>query len=179
MVSRVRYSGAAPCSTLYRTIDERVHEEIDDILIAHADVAASDIVPNRVGGQSQCVIFRWLADIVVLVHAGFVVFVIVGAMFALRWPRVAWVHVPTAIWGALIEFGGWICPLTPLENALRERAGGAGYAGGFIEHYVLRTLYPAGLTAEGRWWLGGLVVTINLIAYAAIWRRHASRRSIS
>jgi uncharacterized membrane protein YhhN len=91
-------------------------------------------------------LYRWLADLVVVLHFGFVLFVVGGGLLALRWPRLARVHLPTAVWGVLIEFGGWLCPLTPLENWLRRRSGGAGYAGGFVEHYVLPVLYPSGLT---------------------------------
>ena len=113
-------------------------------------------------------IFRWLADGVALFHAAFVLFVILGGLLVLRWPRLAWLHVPAAIWGVLIEYSGWICPLTPLENTLRERAGQAGYSGGFVEHYVLRVLYPAGLTREMQWVLGGLVLLINGLVYGSI-----------
>ena len=116
-------------------------------------------------------IFRWLADAVALLHAAFVVFVVLGGFLVLRWPRVAWLHVPSAIWGVLIEYAGWICPLTPIENAFRERAGQAGYSGGFVEHYVLRALYPAGLTRQVQFVIGGLVLIINLLVYGAFWMR--------
>ncbi len=114
---------------------------------------------------------RFLADAVVLIHAAFVVFVVLGGLLALRWPRAAWCHVPAAIWGAMIEITGWICPLTPLENRLRQAAGEAGYEGGFVEHYVLPTLYPAGLTREHQWVLAALVVIVNVAIYRAVWRR--------
>ena len=84
-----------------------------------------------------------LADLLVLFHATFVLFVVAGGLLVLKWPRLAWLHIPCALWGVLIEFGGWICPLTPLENTLRQRAGEAGYSGGFVEHYVLHVLYPS------------------------------------
>jgi len=116
-------------------------------------------------------IFRWLADAVALLHAAFVVFVVLGGFLVLRWPRVAWLHVPSAIWGVLIEYAGWICPLTPIENAFRDRAGQAGYSGGFVEHYVLRALYPAGLTRQVQFVIGGLVLIINLLVYGAFWMR--------
>jgi hypothetical protein len=119
--------------------------------------------------------FRVLADLVVLIHAAFVVFVVLGGLVVLRWPRLAWLHIPAALWGALIEFGGWICPLTPLENALRHRAGEAGYSGGFIEHYVVHVLYPSGLTPGVRYLLGGVVLAINAFAYGFILYK---RRSI-
>src|SRR5215510_2098015 len=120
-------------------------------------------------------IFRWLADAVALLHDAFVAFVFLGGLLVLRWPKVAWFHVPAAIWGVLIEYGGWICPLTPLENTLRERAGQAGYSGGFVEHYVLRVLYPAGLTREMQWVLGGLVLLINALVYGSLWMRRRRR----
>ena len=120
-------------------------------------------------------LFRWLADAVALFHAAFVLFVVLGAFLVLRWPRIAWLHVPSAIWGALIEYAGWLCPLTPLENALRARAGQAGYAGGFVEHYVLRALYPAGLTTGIQWVLGTLVLVINGLVYRSIWIRRRGR----
>lgn len=119
--------------------------------------------------------FRLLADVVALTHAAFVVFVVLGGLLVLRWHRLAWLHVPAAIWGVLIEYRGWICPLTPLENMLRERAGLSGYAGGFVEHYVLRALYPSGLARDMQWVLGTLVLLINAVAYGSLWlRRHRS-----
>ncbi len=115
--------------------------------------------------------FRLAADAIVLVHFAFVIFVIAGGFIVLRWPRAAWIHVPAAIWGAAIEFGGWVCPLTPLENALRAAAGQAGYAGGFIEHYIVRILYPPGLTPALQIALGVLVVAVNAAAYGIVFHR--------
>ena len=112
-----------------------------------------------------------LADSVVLLHMGFVVFVVAGGLLVLRWRRMAWVHVPCAVWGAWIEFAGWICPLTPLEIWLRRRAGEAGYERGFIEHYLLPLLYPSGLTRPTQLVLGTAVVVLNLALYAWVWRR--------
>jgi hypothetical protein len=125
---------------------------------------------------------RLLADVLVGIHFLFVLFVVGGGFLAWRWPRVVWAHVPVALWGALIEFAGWICPLTPLENQLRRAAGEAGYAGGFIEHYVIPVIYPAGLTREMQVALGIAVVMVNLLAYGGlIWRlkRLSSQRSNS
>lgn len=117
-------------------------------------------------------LWRLLADAVVLVHFAFVAFVILGGFLVLRWPRLAWAHIPAAIWGVLIEFAGWICPLTPLEQWLRVRGGAAGYAGGFIEHYLLPVLYPAGLTRTTQWLLGAIALTVNLVAYGfVVYRR--------
>jgi len=114
------------------------------------------------------VIYRLLADVVVLFHFAFVVFVVAGGFLVLRWPRLGWLHIPVAIWGALIEFTGWICPLTPLENALRARGGEAPYGGGFVEHYLLPVLYPAGLTERVQWLLGAIAVAINVVAYLLV-----------
>jgi hypothetical protein len=119
--------------------------------------------------------YRVLADAVAILHAAFVVFVIVGGLLVVRWRRLAVLHIPAAVWGAAIEFGGWVCPLTPLENYLRGRAGEAGYTGGFVEHYVLRTLYPEGLTRTIQWGLGLLVIMVNVVAYGYIVR--ARRRA--
>lgn len=122
-------------------------------------------------------IYHWLADGVVLIHGAFVAFVVLGGFLALRWRSISWVHLPAAAWGALVEYTGWICPLTPLEQMLRERAGDAGYDRGFVEHYILRALYPAGLTPPVRWTLGSFVVIVNAVAYAWAWRRgNASSR---
>ncbi len=120
--------------------------------------------------------YKLLADLVLLLHATFVAFVVIGAMLVLRWPRLAWLHVPCAVWGALIEFGGWICPLTPLENALRRRGGEAGYRDGFIEHYVTATIYPAGLTRKVQYALGVAVIVFNVLIYA--WAIRRARRSL-
>ena len=111
-------------------------------------------------------IYRALADLVLALHLVFVLFVVLGGLLVLRWPSAAWLHIPAAIWGVLIEFTGWICPLTPLENSLRTRGGEAGYNGGFIEHYIQPLLYPAGLTRSTQVVLGSLVLALNLTAYA-------------
>jgi cobalamin synthase len=122
--------------------------------------------------------YRILADVVVGVHALFVVFVVLGGLLALRWSWVAAAHLPAAVWGALIEFRGWVCPLTPLENSLRASAGQAGYEGGFIEHYLLPVLYPTGLTREVQVVFGTLVIAVNLAVYAMVlWRRARGPRS--
>lgn len=115
-----------------------------------------------------------LADLLVGLHLLFVAFVVLGGLLVLRWPRAAWIHLPAAVWGALIEFTGGICPLTPLEQALRSRAGQAGYRGGFVEHYLLPILYPAGLSRDVQLVLGGLVIVVNLTVYALALRRRRS-----
>ncbi len=115
--------------------------------------------------------YRLLADGIVLLHGLFVLFVVFGALLAFWRPRVLWWHLPAAIWGALIELFGWICPLTPLEQHFRSRAGQAGYSGGFIEHYVTSLIYPAGLTQHAQRILGVLVILINSCLYWLLWRR--------
>ena len=122
-------------------------------------------------------LYRWLADLTLVVHLGFIVFVVVGGFLVLRWPRLVWLHVPCAIWGLLIELAGWICPLTPLENALRRAGGAAGYSGGFIEHYILPIIYPGGLTRSIQIALGIGVVIINLVAYGWVLHRRRTKKS--
>ena len=117
------------------------------------------------------VLYRLLANAVVSIHALFILFVVLGGFLAWRWRWVAAVHVPCAIWGVLIEYRGWICPLTPLENALRAKAGQQGYSGGFIDHYLLPTMYPAGLTPRVQALLGTFVVVVNAFAYTVLLRR--------
>ena len=113
--------------------------------------------------------FGVLADGLLLLHALFVVFVVAGGALALRWRRVAWVHLPTAAWGALIEFAGHTCPLTPLEQAWRRAAGERAYEGGFIEHYVTAMLYPSGLTRRMQIALGLVVLGVNGWIYWKVW----------
>ena len=116
-----------------------------------------------------------LADLVVILHLSFVLFVVFGGLLVLRWPRLAWVHLPAAAWGAAVEFAGWICPLTPLEQWLRVEGGGLGYGSDFIERYVLSVLYPAGLTHNVQLVLGIVVVVINAAVYGWVWRLSFSR----
>jgi hypothetical protein len=118
--------------------------------------------------------FRGAADLVLVLHLAFVLFVVLGGLLALRWRRVAWVHVPVALYGATIEFLGFVCPLTPLEVWLRRRGGEAGYEGGFIEHYIVAVLYPSGLTREIQLVLGMAVLVLNGIVYLVWWRRRRS-----
>jgi hypothetical protein len=115
------------------------------------------------------------ADVIVALHFLFVAFVVLGGLLALRWPRVIWLHVPAVIWGALIEFTGWICPLTPLENRLRRASGESGYQGDFIAHYILPVLYPNGLTRTDQLMLGGLALAINVVIYTFVARRRRRR----
>lgn len=121
-------------------------------------------------------IWSQLADLLVVVHFGFAAFVVGGGFLTWRWPRVAYLHLPALAWGFWVEVSSAICPLTPLENELRSRAGEARYAGGFLAHYLGGILYPAGLTPHLQWVLATLLVTLNVWAYARLWRR-AARRS--
>ncbi|UCH20761.1 MAG: DUF2784 domain-containing protein [Deltaproteobacteria bacterium] len=119
--------------------------------------------------------YRLLADFVVVIHLAFIIFVVLGGLLVIRWPRLMWIHIPAASWGALIEFAGWICPLTPLENWLRFRSGMAGYAGGFIERYILPVLYPLNLTREIQFVMGAVVILVNFIAYGILFIRCRSK----
>lgn len=118
-------------------------------------------------------------DVLVLIHLAFIVFVVLGALLVLRWRGLLPWHLAAVAWGAAIEFGGWICPLTFVEDALRRAAGEPGYAGGFITHYLLAVIYPAGLTRSIQIGLGLAVLVINGAAYAALVRRHRRGREPS
>jgi Protein of Unknown function (DUF2784) len=113
-------------------------------------------------------LMRIAADAIVLLHLGFIVFVSLGAFLVLRWKWVAWVQIPAVVWGVAIEFYGADCPLTPLEQRLRVAAGQDGYTGGFIEHYIVAIIYPAGLTAAMQVWIGMAFLAINAAAYALV-----------
>jgi len=123
----------------------------------------------------------WIAaQLAVALHLGFICFVVLGGCMVWRWRWVSFLHIPAALWGALIEFRGWICPLTPLELWLRKAAGQAGYSGGFIEHYLLPVLYPSALSREIQILLGISVVVINITAYGwliAGFHRRSNRNS--
>ncbi|MGD2068091.1 MAG: DUF2784 domain-containing protein [Gemmatimonadota bacterium] len=118
--------------------------------------------------------YRLLADLTVVAHGLFILFVVLGGLLVPRRPRIAWVHVPCAIWGFLVEVMGWVCPLTPLENRFRRLAGEGGYGGGFIETYLLPLIYPGGLTREVQLVMGGLVVMVNASVYGWILLRRSS-----
>jgi hypothetical protein len=117
------------------------------------------------------VIWSILADALVLVHFAFTAFVVVGGFLAWRWRWVALLHLPALAWGSWIEVSHAVCPLTPLENHWRELGGEAGYPGGFLAHYLVRVLYPPGLTWHMQWLLAALLVALNLVAYAGLLRR--------
>ena len=118
-------------------------------------------------------VFRILADATVVLHLLFVLFTVLGGVLVARWWWVAWAHVPAAIWGAWVEFAGWQCPLTPLENWFRQQGGGLTYKTSFVEHYVFPILYPPSLSREVQWTLGALVVLLNAAIYVLILRRRA------
>jgi len=123
--------------------------------------------------------YNVLADLVLVSHLAFVVFVVVGGTAVLRWPRLAWVHVPAVFWAVLTEYAGWVCPLTPLENALREAGGQATYSGGFIDHYVAAVLYPAGLTRAVQFVLGSIVLLLNALVYWQVARRRRGQPEVT
>lgn len=108
---------------------------------------------------------RIAADVLVVLHLGFIAFVMLGALLCVRWKWMAWLHLPAVLWAAAIEFRRGICPLTPFEQQLRLSAGEAGYSGSFVEHYLIPVIYPAGLDAASQYVLGTLVIVINLAAY--------------
>jgi hypothetical protein len=121
--------------------------------------------------------YRILADLVLAVHLAFVVFAIAGGLLALRWRWIPWLHVPAVLWGAAVEFTGWVCPLTPLENQLREAGGSAGYSGSFLDHYVSPVLYSTTLTRDDQILYGFGLLLINLFAYAFVLHRSRRQRS--
>lgn len=122
--------------------------------------------------------YLFLADIVVLMHLMFIVFALLGGVLAIRWPVVIWIHLPMAIWGAMVEFGGWMCPLTPLENWLRLQGGVSEYPGDFLAHYLLPILYPAGLTRKIQAMLGTVVLVVNFSIYGYIIYRYRHTKGL-
>jgi hypothetical protein len=117
-----------------------------------------------------------LADLVMAVHFAFVVFVVLGGIPVVVWPRLAWFHVPAVLWGIAIELSGQVCPLTPLENWLRGRAAGGGYGVGFVEHYIGPILYPTGLTRATQFLLAAFVLLVNAVVYGWVWKRRRKAR---
>jgi hypothetical protein len=111
-----------------------------------------------------------LADLIVLLHFVFVLFVLFGGILTLKWPRVVWIHAPALVWGCLVEFTGAVCPLTPLENYLRMQGGEADYGGDFISHWLLPILYPEALTPGIQLVLGAFVLVLNVTIYSWMWR---------
>jgi hypothetical protein len=117
-----------------------------------------------------------LADLVVVVHAMFVLFVVFGGLAVLRWRRLAWLHLPAAVWGVAIELGGWVCPLTYLENYFRRLGGESGYSGTFIEQYLEPLLYPLGLTEQTQIFFGLAAFLVNFVIYVRLWRNYGRKR---
>jgi hypothetical protein len=117
-------------------------------------------------------LYVFLSDVVVVIHLLFILFVVFGGLLALKSRIWIWIHLPAAIWGALIEFFSWICPLTPLENWLLQKAGLPTYETGFLGHYLLPLIYPQGTTAPLHIYLGIAVIVINLGVYLAVFRSY-------
>ena len=120
-------------------------------------------------------LYGLLADLVVVLHFAFILFVSTGGLLVLRWGRVLWIHLPAVLWGGFVEVTGRVCPLTPLENWLRHAGGASGYSGGFIEHYLLPVIYPSGLTWQVQMLLAGVLVLLNAAIYVLVWRRRLRR----
>ena len=120
--------------------------------------------------------FRLAADFVLLAHFAFILLVVGGGLLVLRYAWFAWIHIPAACWGAFVELSGRLCPLTTLENWLRWQAGQEGYTVSFVEKYVLPVIYPAGLTRDIQFILGGIVVACNVVIYGIIYLRHRASR---
>ena len=119
---------------------------------------------------------RFLGDAVVVIHLLFIAFAIAGGLLVLRWRWVMALHLPAVAWATLVEVMSWPCPLTPLENHFRRRAGHSGYEGGFVEHYIVPVIYPAGLTDEIQFLIGTFVFAINFVVYMIIAVRWARAR---
>lgn len=120
-------------------------------------------------------LFGWLADAVLVLHFAFVLFVLGGGLLVLKWPWLIGLHLPAAAWGVFVEWSGWRCPLTPLEQWLRAQGGAPAYSEDFVSHYLLPLLYPTVLTRELQFILGGIVVLVNAVIYAWLWRRKRGR----
>jgi hypothetical protein len=115
-------------------------------------------------------LYRLLADLILVMHLGFIIFVVAGGLLALKWRWMPFVHLPAVAWGVFVELAGKVCPLTPFENVLRESAGASGYEGGFIEHYLIPLIYPGEPSRHLPILLAALVVVANVIAYFVVWR---------
>jgi hypothetical protein len=114
--------------------------------------------------------YQLAASAIALLHLAFIIFVIAGGLAVLKWPKLMWIHLPAAAWGVLIEFFGWYCPLTTWENQLLRQAGRAGYDGGFVAHYIMPVIYPAGLTRGHEIMIGLIVLAVNLVIYVRVFR---------
>ncbi|OGB25807.1 MAG: hypothetical protein A3I66_05405 [Burkholderiales bacterium RIFCSPLOWO2_02_FULL_57_36] len=124
--------------------------------------------------------YRLLADFVLIIHFAFVVFALLGGLLVLRYRKILWWHIVALCWGVAVQWADWICPLTPLENYFRRIGGESGYAGGFIEHFVLKVLYPENLTLELRYVLGAVLIAVNIAVYLyVIFDRRRRRHCVS
>ncbi|MHC4934110.1 MAG: DUF2784 domain-containing protein [Planctomycetota bacterium] len=124
-------------------------------------------------------VHRALADLVLVLHLAFIAFVVAGGLLSLRWRWTPLVHLPAVLWGVFVELTGRVCPLTPLENALRRASGASGYSGGFIENYLAPIIYPAVLSRQGAILLAGLLVLVNALVYLVVWRRYRRAREMA
>ncbi len=118
-----------------------------------------------------------LADLLVLIHFLFIVFVLLGGILLLKWKKLIWLHLLALLWGIFIQFSGWICPLTPLEIQLRRLAGADLYQGGFISHYLVPLIYPPGLTPDSQWLLGGILIAVNITIYSLLFISRQKRKT--
>lgn len=123
-------------------------------------------------------LYKLLADVVLVLHLLFILTVLIGALLVFKWPRFAWLHIPVALWGMSISFFGWVCPLTPLENYFRTMAGQQGFTGGFIGHYLLPMIYPGQLTRGMAIGMGVFVLLWNGLFYSIVLYRlkHSGHR---
>lgn len=117
-------------------------------------------------------LYFWLSNLIIVIHFLFILFVLLGGLLVLRWPWWRWLHLPAITWGFLVELNGWLCPLTPWENRLRQLSGRNVYEGDFIGEYLIPLIYPAELTREMQYMFAALVIVINAGIYLLIWRRH-------
>ena len=122
--------------------------------------------------------YNILADVIIGTHFLFIIFVVCGGLLVIRWPKIAFIHLPAAIWGAAVELFGWICPLTPLENHFRNLAGGDLYSGDFVEKYLIPVIYPVNLTPSIQKTLGVMVILINVIFYVIAMRKTRRNHAI-
>ena len=141
-----------------------------------SDAVRLSLSPTYTYTQPLQMIYSLLASSVLLIHLGFILFVLFGGIFGFWWRKVIILHIPAIFWGAFVEFSGWICPLTPLENKFRIRAGELGYSGGFVENYIQPLIYIEGLTAEMQIIFGTIVILLNLFVYGWMFKRWVRRR---
>ena len=122
---------------------------------------------------------KLIADILVVIHFIFIVFVVLGGFLVFKKRWVSILHIPSVLWAALLEINGWLCPLTPLEHYFRQLSGSSDYTGGFIDHYLVAIIYPEGLTREMQITLGFIVLGINLVIYALVFGKRSPGKKSS